>query len=228
MRSLLPLALVLASCASSPCVTPDAAPSGAAVTGQVSVPQQYLDPTAGLAPVPAPRAEVALANAAGQPIAGLYHAQTGDTGGYAIGKLPPDYTYVVTANVPTADGKSVTLESLAKPGREANLDLATTLVTMAVTDGLTGVPGDVDPGTFDDASAAVRAHLTDPDLPSPTDAAAVKAKVAQLAKDDPPLAARLDKLKQQASAPRATPDQLAADVAKRQDQDPLSALAPVY
>jgi hypothetical protein len=194
----------------------------------VTVPASWLDPSAGPDPVPVPRAEVALANAAGQPIAGLYHAQTGDAGGFSISKLPPDYTYLVTATVPTVDGKRVTLTSLAKPSREASVDLATTLVTMAVTDGLKGVPGDVDPATFDAAVAAVRAHQTDADFPSPADAAAAKAKVAQLAKDDATLAGQLDQLKKQAAAPRATEEQLATEVAKDQEQDPLRALDPVY
>ncbi|MDB5097875.1 MAG: hypothetical protein JWM80_2296 [Cyanobacteria bacterium RYN_339] len=227
MRRSLLWALVLAGC-TSPCVTPDPAPAGATLTGLVSAPQRLVDPTGGPDQVPIPRAEVALANAAGQPIAGLYHAETGDGGGYAIGLLPPGYTYMVEATVPGADGKPITLKSLAKPSREANIDLATTLVTMAVTDGLTGLPGEVDPAAFDAASAAVRAHLTDADIPSPSDAAAAKAKVAQLAKDDPTLATQLEQLKKQAAAPTATVDQLKTDVAKTADQDPLNALAPVY
>ena len=55
MRRLLPGLLVLASCTSSPCVTPPSAPSGALLSGAVTVPASWLDPSAGPDPVPVPR-----------------------------------------------------------------------------------------------------------------------------------------------------------------------------
>jgi hypothetical protein len=228
MRRFLLATLALAGCTASPCITPDPAPAGATLTGTVSVPQYMLDPTGGGAQVPVPQAEVAVTNAAGQPIAGLFHAQTTDAGGYSIGQLPPGYTYLVAATLPGVDGKPVTLTSLAKPSGTVDLDLATTLLTTAVLDGVTGLPGDVDPEAFKQAAATVRTHLTDPDLPSPTDAAAVKAKVAAIATADPQFATTLGQLKQQAATPKGTAAQLQADVAKTADQVPLSALAPVY
>lgn len=241
------VALTLAGCA-TPCATVpanDLASAGDFLRGLVSAPKAWVAPASGDAPataraqVPAPRAGVTLADAAGNPIAGLYRGQADANGAYGMYKLPPGYTFVVQAQVRLPDGNFATLETLGHPGTDPNqavpVDLATTLVTLAATDGLTGLAGDVDPAIFDAAVKAVRTHLADQDPPAEQanaslgyDRGAAIATVQQMAKNDPTLQTDLDQLHGAAASPRTTEAQLDTDVAKNQDQDPLSALVPVY
>lgn len=234
--------LLIAGCA-APCPTPaanDLASAGSFLRGLAQVPASWTstDATASGATTPASRARVTLADAAGQPLTGLYQAQTDANGAYGVYKLPASYTFVVQATVQLPDGHSATLETLARPdgdpSREQDLDWATTLVTLATTSGLTGLAGNVDDATFQTAARAVRDRLAtqpppalSPSSPLGFDRAAAEAQIAAMARQDPALAADLQKLKDEAAS-TASPTQLQADLAKGADQAPLDALSPVY
>ena len=57
---------------------------------------------------PATRAEIAFADASGQPIPGLMHGATDTNGAYGVFKLPQGFNFVIQATLHTPDGKAVT------------------------------------------------------------------------------------------------------------------------
>jgi hypothetical protein len=242
------LCSLMSGCAAScPVTTPqDLASAGAFLRGLVQAPKAYVAPAAADAPadsrtqMPAARAEIAFADATGHPIPGLVHGATDTNGTYGVFKLPLGYTFVIQATLHAPDGTAVTLESLGKSSTDASnvasIDLASTLVTLLVTDGQTGLAGDIDPVTFNSAVQSVRDQLANQDPPAmqgPTaplgfDKAAALMEIKTMVQGDAALASNIDKLKSQISTSKSTTAQVTAEAAKTSDRDPLDALTPVY
>jgi hypothetical protein len=245
----LPLALLalINGCTACPVTLPqDLASAGAFLRGLVQAPKAYVAPVATDAPaearalMPAPRAEITFADAGGQAIPGMVHGATDANGNYGVFKLPPGYTFVIQAKLHAPDGTAITMESLGKSSTDtsvvSSIDLATTLVTLNTTEGLTGLPGDIDPAIFSAAVQAVRNQLASQDPPAtqgPTaplgfDKATALSEIKTMMQADATLSSNLDKLKTQAAASKATSAQVTAEVAKTSERDPLDALTPVY
>lgn len=241
---MLGLTLLLASCdgngglgafgVACPPVTPADPGTGAIVRGTVRAPASLVGDAAappGTEQV-VPIADVSLADAAGNPIAGTFHPRTGDDGAYLVQRVPGDFAYAVIARFPGADGQEIALRTLARPGTDvaapSDISLATTLVTMHVTEGQQGLVGTFDPAIFDKAVKRVDERLKTEPPPSLASSAAVKALVDGWALTDPELAAALAGLKEQVTKPAASPSALAAEVARTADPDPLDALRPIY
>jgi hypothetical protein len=197
-------------------------PSGSVISGSVTAPAAWVGgPGGGQQALEA--AEIALADANGDPIAGLVHQRTDAEGRYAMAGAPPGYSYVVTARYYTPDGREVTLQTLTRDG-EAPIDLGTTLVTQLATEGARGAVGNVDEATFKQAVDAMNQHLATGPIPVDPTAALQQAKA--WLQQDATLNTAVGTLKQQAAAGNAT--QRDADISRTRDRDPLDALSPVY
>ncbi|MDB5100354.1 MAG: hypothetical protein JWM80_4775 [Cyanobacteria bacterium RYN_339] len=199
------VALLLTGCA-VPCAPLTTTSPGAPVAGTVGTPAAWGA---------AGPAEVAVADAAGNPVPGLVHQRTDGNGAYAIGDVPADGAYTVVARVPLADGREVTLSSV--PG--APIDLGSTVVTQLATQGLAGAPGKVDPATFQKAADLANQKLAAG--PTPADPAAALQQAKAWSTDDAAFRDAVAAVRQQAAAAPAAK-------ATQAPSGPLDALSPVY
>jgi sugar lactone lactonase YvrE len=130
-------------------------------------------------------ARVYLADAAGNKVPSIPEVRTNDRGEYSFPSVPPGYTLMVVAEVPTASNRVAAFRTLVKVsglGASSDIDPASTLVTVGVVDGLPrGDLGDFNPGRFKVASDAVAKGLTGENLPDFTDLPSVKARIDALA-----------------------------------------------
>ena len=225
-RPILPVLALLvalaAGCTPVVCPPPAEPDPGAYVRGRVA--------TADEGGQPVEAAEVTLTDAAGEPIAGLPRARTNAEGDFFAPRVPPGQAYVVVARYPGDDGE-ITLKTLARPGTdpEAFQDLspATTILTTALTQGQTGLPGDFSAEVFARAVDLIEAKLQAGGTPDLDDPAAVVAWLEARAAEDAALAADVAALRPQVAAgrPRAAVE---AEAAAAIDPDPLDALKPIY
>lgn len=114
-----------------------------------------------LTQAPLANAEVYLADAAGQPLPGIASARTDDKGMFRFFNVPEGYTFMVVAPVKTEHGEQAALQTLAhssKQSAKADLDVATTAVTAAVTQEQHDL-GELDPAAFGQATAAAAKAL---------------------------------------------------------------------
>jgi hypothetical protein len=159
---------------------------------------------------------VAVADAQGNPVAGLVHQRTDAGGNFAIGDVPANGSFTVVARVPLADGREVTLSSL--PGQP--VDLASTIVTQLAMAGVAGNPGKVDPATFKQATDLANQKLAAGSPPA--DPAAAVQQAQAWTTDDPAFRDAIAAVHQQAMVVPATPQATSAPAG------PLDALSPVY
>ena len=130
-------------------------------------------------------ARVFLANAAGDPIPDIARVTTDATGTYTIANVPPDFTFVVAAEIDLEGGKKATFQTLAKPGKlgaTASLDASTTLVAANLLEGVSGADlGEFNPAAFKTAAETTAKNLKKDQLPDFSDRAAVRTKIRELA-----------------------------------------------
>ncbi|MFP5503932.1 MAG: hypothetical protein ACLGIN_15705 [Candidatus Sericytochromatia bacterium] len=167
--------------------------------------------------------EVFVADAAGKRIPSIASVKTDAQGRYRLPQVPAGYTFLVVARVETAAGDEALLKTLTRSsevGATADLDTATTLVSVAALEGASEL-GELNLATFQRAVATTGKHLDAATLPDLADqdavaafmrelseeVAALKETVAQLKKDMAQVLQRLDELenRQQSPAPTATP-----------------------
>ena len=133
---------------------------------------------------PLTQAKVFLADAAGQPYPSLEAVATDAEGRFTFPAVPAGHTFMVVVEAyDSVRAKDVTLQTLVKAtelGASTSVDAATSLVTLAVTEGQGGALGDLNPATFRTATEATARHLMDADLPDLGDRSAILAKVAAL------------------------------------------------
>lgn len=202
--------------------------AGAWVQGYVQAPATWTGGT-GEQDAPVAAADVALADANGTVVSGLFQQRTDPTGAFIIEGVPSGYAYVVVAHYTRPDGKVITLESLANSqdrNTPTSIGLGTTLATQLVTQGLTGMIGSVDSSSFDRLAAALDDKLAAGATPADPTAALQQAQAWVQA--DPTLAGQVATLHQQAASPTRTTAQRNADVAKSSNSSPLDGLTPVY
>jgi sugar lactone lactonase YvrE len=152
---------------------------GSGLTGQARARRVLAAEAAPAGLVRVRGARVYLADASGTRISSIPAVETDASGGYRFPLVPSGYTFVVAAEVPTADDRVASFRSLvqvAAVGASANIDPASTIVTAGVVSGLAKRQlGTLDTTRFEQAREAVAKRLTAEAFPDFTDGAAVKA-----------------------------------------------------
>jgi hypothetical protein len=124
-------------------------------------------------------ARVYLADASGARIPTIPAVETDARGAYRFPSVPSGFTFVVAAEVPTADDRVASFRSLVEvvaTGASTDVDPASTIVTAGVVSGLAKQQlGALDAIRFQQARDALARRLTFEALPDFTDGAAVKA-----------------------------------------------------
>jgi hypothetical protein len=218
--------------AAMPCVVLGVgAPADQAVlVGQVRAPRHTLT---GAAPddapldeAPVPGARVYLADGLGTPLPGLPTATTDDAGRYRLDGVPNGHTYVVVADFvvggegtrkgsgpsgplrgPLGD-RTATLEALAQATAgtvTTDLTLATSLVTVDLSEVLNGFSANLRPERYEAAVARAHRLLTNDRVPDLTDKPDVMALSATLLNVSPDLRSALSELKQDLATSAAPP-----------------------
>jgi hypothetical protein len=148
---------------------------------------------------PLANATVFLADAGGNPYPGLASTTTDAQGKFTFNEVPAGYTFmVVVAAQDQSRGKEVTLQTLVHPtelGATTNIDTSTSLVTLAVTQGQSGL-GEFNAAAFRTATEATAKQLKAEDVPDLSDRSAILAKVDQLSQSIAELKQALDDVKQ--------------------------------
>jgi hypothetical protein len=202
--------------------------AGVWVAGKVLAPAGW-NGTAGSPSAPVVAADVALSDASGEAVGGLFHQRTDDTGSFLIQGVPKDNGFVVSARFTKSDGTEATLETLASPNDRTTLgdiSLGTTLATMLATEGLSGAIGQVDAAAFQQVASQFDQRLATGTPPA--DAAAALATARGWVASDPALSSQISTLHAQAAAPKTTAAQRDATISQSKDHSPLDALSPVY
>lgn len=128
--------------------------------------------------------KVELVDAALQPLPGVAPVTTDANGHYSLAGVPPG-TYLVLAGTQTADKRPAPLLTVIKvgaAGATADVGMASTFVTVALTEGAGGL-ADVDAAAFKRAADATSRSLTDADIPALADRARMLARMEALAKE---------------------------------------------
>lgn len=184
--------------------SPTPAP-GATVTGTIEIPADNVayrvqqDNAPPLALRPAAGARVFLADASGNPLPGLPEARTDGQGRFTLNKVPPSYSYVVVAEISTATAKPAQYRSVTKVsdlGATVKVDPASTLVTSAVLDGMSGDLGEFNPSRFQMLKDRIASLLRATDLPDFSDGLRVRDHVRELVKANDELRATLAKVQE--------------------------------
>lgn len=222
LRLGLPLLLALATsgcvdvvrAAAFPCVVLGVgAPADQAVlVGQVRAPRQTLT---GAAPdgapldeAPVPGAKVYLADGLGTPLPGLPTTTTDDDGRYRLDGIPNGHTYVVVADFLVNGDRPATLEALAQATSgtvTTDLTLATSLVTVDLSEVLNGFSANLQSARYQAAVDKTHRLLTNDRVPDLTDKPDVMALAATLLNVSPDLRAAVSELKQDLATSAAPP-----------------------
>ena len=157
------------------------------------------------AEVPIAGAIVELADALGRRIPGVGPATTGPDGRYALPGVPDGQAFVVQSHVNTAAGKPARLFSLARAaaGAEAELSVASTVVTTGV---LAGPAADLTrfaSAPFGQAVAAARTALAAGPTPDVASREAVMGAVGALLRQVPALRDAMDLVRRDMGMPPA-------------------------
>ena len=168
---------------------------------------------------PIAKAQAFLADAAGQPYPTLAAVETDAEGRFTFPDVPAGHTFMVVVAVrDTGRGKDATLQTLVKSsalGASTTVDAATSLVTLAVTEGQGGALGELNPATFRTATEATARNLTDAALPDLSDRSAILAAIGSLEKSIAELKSALDEIRQDLKAIKASLEDLKTQVAAR-------------
>lgn len=200
--------------AAMPCVVLGVgAPADQAVlVGQVRAPRVTLTgaPVDGapLEEAPVPGARVYLADGQGTPLPGLPTATTDGAGRYRLDGIPDGHTYVVVADFAVEADRKATLEALAQANSgtvTADLTLATSLVTVDLSEVLNGFSANLQGERY--AAAVDKTHrlLTNDRVPDLTDKPDVMALAATLLNVSPDLRTAVSELKQDLATSAAPP-----------------------
>lgn len=173
------------------------------VGGQLRAPISLLDPsTRDAREVPVPKGDVGLADLTGASLPGV-HATTDANGQYTLRRVLDGYAYEVTARVKTSAGRTITLRALTEGssgGATTDINIATTILTIALTNGLTGMPGTYDQDQYKRAVALVYQHLVVEGSPDPSDAATIVSRVTAWGNVDAELKGLVAALRQELGA----------------------------
>jgi hypothetical protein len=200
--------------AAMPCVVLGVgAPADQAVlVGQVRAPRHTLTGTppdaAPLEETPVPGARVYLADGLGTPLPGLPTATTDDAGRYRLDGIPGGHTYVVVADFAVGGDRPASLEALAQAESgtvTTDLTLATSLVTVDLSEVLNGFSANLRPERYDAAVDKTHRLLTNDRVPDLTDKPDVMALAATLLNVSPDLRSALSELKQDLATSAAPP-----------------------
>lgn len=174
-------------------------------------------------------ADVGLADGAGQGLPGL-HVTTSANGGYDLRRVPSGYALQVTARQRTSDGRMITLRTLASTmanGATADLSIGSTILTLALLQGIPGIPAGFDPALFQRAVGLVYQHLANNGPLDPTDEAGmIKAFQGWMASDTQ-LAGLYGQLRGTLADHPPSYDDVVAELAALAGQTPPKGLAPV-
>lgn len=164
-------------------------------------------------------AKAYLADAAGQPFPTLAAVETDAEGRFTFPAVPAGHTFMVVVDVrDTARAKDATLQTLVRSselGASTTIDAATSLVTLAVTEGQGGALGDLNPSTFRTATEAAARHLMDADLPDLSDRSAMLAKISSLENSIAELKSALEEIRQDLKDIKASLEEIKSQVAGR-------------
>lgn len=186
-------------------------------TGGGNAPTGFAVLAVGEAPLT--QAKVFLADAAGQPYPSLEAVTTDAEGRFTFPAVPAGHTFMVVVEAyDTVRAKDVTLQTLVEAtdlGASTAVDTATSLVTLAVTEGQGGALGELNPAAFRTATEATARHLMEADLPDFGDRSAVLAKVASLESSIAELKSALEQIRQELKDLKASIEELKTAVANR-------------
>lgn len=160
-------------------------------------------------------ADVYLATADGRAIPGLAAVKTDADGHFVFPRVPKGFAFVVATPVSLDNGESGQLATLAKAsdgGAQAQISLASTLVTAAIVRGQAGTVGDFSPEAFNQALAATAQRLEPSDVAKVADPAAAATRVAEVAKADQTVQSALTTLQQEVAKPAQSLDDLQSQV----------------
>lgn len=173
---------------------------------------------AGLEEAPLGNATVFLADAAGRPYPGLPAVTTDATGAFTFTEVPAGHTYmVVVSGRDGARQKDMTLQTLVAPsdlGATTQVDTATSLVTLAVTEGQNEL-GSFNAAAFRTATEATAKHLDAASVPDLSDRSAILAKVEALSQTVQELKTAIEEIRQALKEIQASIDELKTQVANQ-------------
>jgi hypothetical protein len=195
------------------------APQG--ITGIVPTGGGNIIPTGGgdrwhlqaLTQQPLANAQVYLADAAGQPYPLIKPVTTDAQGRFTFTDVPVGVTVMVVATGRNPAGKDATLQTLvrtAELGATANIDTASSLVTLAVVKDQSGDLGEFNASSFRTATDATARQLDDQDVPDLTDRAALLARIDKLAQSVAELKTALDAIRQDLKDIKASLEEIKA------------------
>ncbi|MEB3196230.1 MAG: NHL repeat-containing protein [Candidatus Sericytochromatia bacterium] len=175
-------------------------------------------------------ARVYLADAAGQRILGLPEAVTNAKGEFTIAKVPPDYTFVVVAEIPTESGRTAALQTIVRPTAmvvASNIEAASTLVAAGVLRGIAGQDlGAFNPADFRTAVETTRDNLRPEDIPDLTDRRAVLRRISELVSRIEGLEDSLADMRNELRSVQKSLDELKNDLSQRPAQPAGSPTPP--
>jgi sugar lactone lactonase YvrE/uncharacterized coiled-coil protein SlyX len=184
--------------------------------------------TTRLRTAPVSGAKIYLADAAGQPIPGLPVVQTDDAGTFNFPQIPHGFTYLVIAQVETANGKLAefrTVVGVGPLGSTTVVNPSSPLVAASVLDGLTKpVLGDFNPAKLQLAMEAIDARLTESNLPDFTSPLAIKAGIDRLSEEIAELRSALAEVRQELAQVRQKLEEMQQSL---QTPQPLFSPQPV-
>lgn len=171
-------------------------------------------------------ARVYLADAGGRALPAIDAVQTDENGDFSLKDVPPGFTFMVVAEVPTADQKVVYVRTLVRVGplgASAEVDPASTLVTVSVVDGLpNGDLGAFNPVKFEEARETVKQSLKSDQLPDFTDLLAVKRRIAALRQEIKALRVTLDEMRKDLADMKESLESLRQEIKQGAPSTPAS------
>jgi hypothetical protein len=174
-------------------------------------------------------ADVFLADAAGNALPGL-HGTTSTNGTFDLRRIPADYGLQVVAHKREADGRPVTLRTLTHTstvGATANPSIGTTILTLALLQHRTGLPGVVNMTSFNRAVALVYIHLGQGGAVNPADEKAMIALFTGWLATDAELKTLDVELLNEVAVPLGTYEDLLAAIARFAGEATPAGLAPL-
>jgi hypothetical protein len=194
---------------------------GVLVGGQARIPSQAVLAGTDLSlgyDVPVNRGEVYLSDAAGRALPGRV-ALTGVTGTYLLTGIPPGTGIGVVVVAQGLDGRDYRLRSLVMPGAQgatADVNAATTIATVALTENISGVVGDFDRAGYERLVAMIFAKLADVARLDLRDAAAIRQQFRVWLVAEPELRTLVERLRVEISRPRLNVEEQARAILQAQ------------
>lgn len=194
---------------------------GVLVGGQARIPTQFVLAGSDLSlgyDVPVNRGEVYLSDAAGRALPGRV-ALTASAGAYLLAGVPPGMALGVVVLAKGVDGRDYMLRTLAMTGPQgasADVNAATTLATVGLTENISGVVGDFDRGGYERLVAMIYAKLSDVPSLDLRDVGAVREQFRRWLVAEPELRALVERLRVEISRPRLNVEEQAQAILQAQ------------